>query len=810
VGEDGREHPIAYYSKKLLESEQKWDIWEREMSACVWAADKCRAYLLGNEFDLVTDSKVVHSLLDKSTWPSKRANWVMRLSEFDFKVKHRKGELNPVADFLSRWATNCMDTYEAYESARATSQINALHRALNDTEHLIGRRPGRTTRPPTAADDAPEDDDGLADLDPTVGDSDEEMPDAQAALNPSVSEGSGPERPDIPFPQWMAEQQRADVYINELIAKEEAALAGNQLPDEGSRKPKGGAREYRLINNERLLTTKVKVRGARDSFTEYWAILVPRTAVTAVLELYHGSGSVHNHNGRNKTINQIRMRFTWPSMYSDVDRWIKACGKCMERKRVVLPQARYTLSTNMKGAFERLAIDFVGPLTTTKRKNSYLLTMIDPFTRWAEAFPVTRNTALKTIACLKSHIAAHGTPAELLTDRGFLSEELRTYLKAMGIKHNCTAAYTPSTNGSVEGFHSYLATGLSALVNEQHSNWDEHIDAVLLAYRTAVIDGTGISPFEIVYGRPANLPLDNALAESRVWEDEPEDPETTEEYAAKVHQHAAEVSEASIQNAALVRAAQEDRHRRNKRQDEGVRARLTFQKGQQVYLKFPPGTFRVGGGTTKFSKVNSGPYTVDEVLTTSSGATIYAVRHNLTQHFCKVSSGRMIPYEKWEEPKGTTRPLYLPGQVPAKAPKEAASRAEPKRSELPDKALAGEPAKGGADITQGDASDEVGVGAERIAGDNGEPMAGADQEPPKADKGRAVRNKRRLEAVLAPEPEAKAAKKPRVTAKATAVKEPDPSRPAYKTTAEGRRRRERMAVDLLRLWEPLAHPGSRQ
>jgi hypothetical protein len=50
IGEDGKEHPIAYYSKKLLESEQKWDIWEREMSACVWAADKCRMYLLGNEF----------------------------------------------------------------------------------------------------------------------------------------------------------------------------------------------------------------------------------------------------------------------------------------------------------------------------------------------------------------------------------------------------------------------------------------------------------------------------------------------------------------------------------------------------------------------------------------------------------------------------------------------------------------------------------------------------------------------------------------------------------------------------------------
>jgi hypothetical protein len=293
-----------------------------------------------------------------------------------------------------------------------------------------------------------------------------------------------------------------------------------------------------------------------------------------------------------------------------VDKWIKGCGKCVERKRVVLTQARYTLSTNVEAPFQRLCIDFVGPLTTTRRKNSYLLTMIDPFSRCAEAFPVTRNTALKTIACLKAHIAAHGTPAELLTDRGFLSEELRTYLRAMGIRHNCTASYTPSTNGSVEGFHSYLATGLSALVNEQHSDWDVHIDPVLLAYRTATIDGTGISPFEIVYGRPANLPLDNALSEAKMWDAEADRAETTEEYAAKVHQHAAEVAEMGVRNAELVRAAQGDRHERNKRMDEGARARLEYRKGQQVDLRFPKGTFRVGGCTTKFSKVNSGPYTM--------------------------------------------------------------------------------------------------------------------------------------------------------------------------------------------------------
>jgi hypothetical protein len=81
----------------------------------------------------------------------------------------------------------------------------------------------------------------------------------------------------------------------------------------------------------------------------------------------------------------------------------------------------------------------------------------------------------------------------------------------MGIKQICTAAYTPSTNGAVEGFHRYLAQGLSMKVNTKHSDWDEVIDDV--PYRTAPIDGTTVSPFEMVYAREPNMPTDNILAE---------------------------------------------------------------------------------------------------------------------------------------------------------------------------------------------------------------------------------------------------------------------------------------------------------
>ena len=103
INEQDEEHPIAYYSRKLTPTEAKWDIWELELAAVVWATAICRHYLRATRFELVTDSKVVQALLTKEV-PTRRANLVLRLSEFEFTVTHRKGEHNANADFMSRWA----------------------------------------------------------------------------------------------------------------------------------------------------------------------------------------------------------------------------------------------------------------------------------------------------------------------------------------------------------------------------------------------------------------------------------------------------------------------------------------------------------------------------------------------------------------------------------------------------------------------------------------------------------------------------------------------------------------------------------
>ena len=56
-----------------------------------------------------------------------------------------------------------------------------------------------------------------------------------------------------------------------------------------------------------------------------------------------------------------------------------------------------------------------------------------------------------------------------------------------------------------------MGNALANAILEQQGEWDQYIDSILFAYRTTPIDGLDITPFEVIYGRNPNLPIDNLL-----------------------------------------------------------------------------------------------------------------------------------------------------------------------------------------------------------------------------------------------------------------------------------------------------------
>lgn len=122
-----REHVICYLSRALNRAERNYSATERELLAVVWSVEKLRCYLEGVKFTIITDH---FSLLwlDALKDPSGRlGRWALRLQQFDYEVRHRKGKDNVVPDVLSR----------AIPEVELEAQLNVVHvNAVKDKWYL--------------------------------------------------------------------------------------------------------------------------------------------------------------------------------------------------------------------------------------------------------------------------------------------------------------------------------------------------------------------------------------------------------------------------------------------------------------------------------------------------------------------------------------------------------------------------------------------------------------------------------------------------------------------------------------------------
>ena len=98
----GEERVIAYASRGLNPAEQNYSATEKECLAIVWGIRKMREYLEGYHFTVLTDHLALKWLNSIESPTGRIAKWALELQAFNFDIEYRKGQLNVVADALSR------------------------------------------------------------------------------------------------------------------------------------------------------------------------------------------------------------------------------------------------------------------------------------------------------------------------------------------------------------------------------------------------------------------------------------------------------------------------------------------------------------------------------------------------------------------------------------------------------------------------------------------------------------------------------------------------------------------------------------
>lgn len=214
-----------------------------------------------------------------------------------------------------------------------------------------------------------------------------------------------------------------------------------------------------------------------------------------------------SHPGVKGSRKLVAERYFWPSMNKDVGNWARACEACQRAKvgrhvktapeQIPMPDSR----------FSHIHLDLVGPLPCSQGY-TYMLTLLDRFTRWPEVYPlINMTTSTVTKKLLEEYIPRFGVPQVITTDRGrqFESELFRQLGDCLGVQRIRTSAYHPRANGMVERFHRSLKTALKAYPT---ADWAVNLPFVLLGLRTAFKEDLNCSAAELVYGKSLDLPAD--------------------------------------------------------------------------------------------------------------------------------------------------------------------------------------------------------------------------------------------------------------------------------------------------------------
>lgn len=563
---DGHYHPVAYASKMLNSAQTRYNATERECLALVWALEHFKTYCEGHRYTCLTDHHALKYLVHhKESTNARVTRWILRLQPYNLKVLYKAGKDNVTADLLSRLTHHLTVRANAYhvrkrKQARQTRQQRRY--VEYDVEAIVGKREraGQQGEYEYEVKWLNYDETSWEPLDmlknamnKVVEFEDQQL--RQRRIEESNAVITAKDEEECDRRDWHCDQCGAQLYTraqhyvhkyrehgvhipkldSELgvvkdtpvevmvsLQRNDDTLAfiyqtgfGQHITNQLDHKQRHALRTHDFVLDASgvLYCLDVHEVHTRARVRTKVRLVVPATLRRALIKEVH-EGSMAAHRGIVHTCDMLAEYAWWPDMRRQVYQYITSCSKCQSDKRHEKERSLPRPMPVPAGPWLWIGVDVIGPLPTTMRGNVYILTIIDHFTRYAEAIPMPeQNTRVIAQLIVKHIICRYGVPVVMQSDNGsvFVSELAQYIYAALGIKRKHTTPHHPQSNGTIERVNGTFKLMLKIWCSEEQDNWDEFIHIVVFAYNVSFHSQLQEMPFYLVQGRVPRLPIDTVV-----------------------------------------------------------------------------------------------------------------------------------------------------------------------------------------------------------------------------------------------------------------------------------------------------------
>ena len=159
-------------------------------------------------------------------------------------------------------------------------------------------------------------------------------------------------------------------------------------------------------------------------------------------------------------------------MVDDVDKVLRKCNVCQRNDRATIVH-HPALALEVNGIFDRV-VDLVFGFETTVEGFKGILTITEYLSNFIVIYPIKSKEAIEIAFNLRNFISFFGPSNCILSDLGleFNNEIVDSLLNNLGIDHDVTSGWNPTTNGKQERLNRVIFDTLRRLSENDTSKWN--------------------------------------------------------------------------------------------------------------------------------------------------------------------------------------------------------------------------------------------------------------------------------------------------------------------------------------------------